>query len=130
MPRSRREVLQTALLAAVAAATPESLFAAAESSVPASERFLIVTLRDGRFLAVDRSQGRKTYLMSTTPARDGLYALSQSGGLVVQGGNLRDLQGTAESAQYTFRKAGNTIEVLSRQGRTVSRITVPDERRR
>jgi hypothetical protein len=130
MSPSRREVLEAALAAALAAATPKSLFAMAERAVAPSERFLIVTLRDGRLLAVDRSAGRKAYLMSSVPARDGDYALSKSGSLVVHGGKLLDVRGAAESTEYTFIKSESAIEVRNRQGRTVSRTPVSGERRR
>jgi hypothetical protein len=130
MKPTRREVVEAALAAAIAAATPASIYAVAERSVSPDERFLLVALRDGRFLAIDRFDDRRAYLLTELPAPDGEYALSKSGDLIVRGGELRGVHGTAACTGYAFVQAQGAIEVKDARGRVVSTIRVSPPPRR
>ena len=80
MSPTRRSALEAALAAAVAAATPESLFALqGRAATNANERFLVVALKDGRRLAVDRLEGKQAYLLTSTAASDGEYTSLEGG---------------------------------------------------
>jgi hypothetical protein len=95
MKRSRREILTMALRAAVLTATPASILAASKRALAASDRYLWLELKGGRFLVLDTRQRDKAFILGvTSPLSDGEYGLRRvgptaSGGkLVVRGGRV------------------------------------------
>ncbi|SRR6266568_7695181 len=123
MKYSRRAVIESALLSALAAATPKSLFSAAQRSIPAKARFLIVSLRDGRRLAIDRWNENKAFLLTRKPAPNGEYRLSKSGILEVHDGILRSLKERGECTGYRLSQEGESVVVTGEEG-PVMRIRV------
>jgi hypothetical protein len=128
MKPSRREVIAGALVAALAAATPKSLFALSDRSIPGSQRFLIVTLRDGRRLAIDRLNDKTAFLLTKRPASDGEYPLSRAGALEVRNGTLRSLKGRGQCTGYVLSQEGEAVVVKSAEGQPVLRVPVRPSR--
>lgn len=92
MSISRRGVIKTALASACAVSTPQSLLAAVERRASPQDRYLIVTLRDGNFMAIDRLGKREVYLLKRVPAPDGDYVLAQPGRVRIQRGVPKRMQ--------------------------------------
>lgn len=126
MSLSRRTVVQRALAAAIASAAPSSLFSMAEASTP--DRFLVVTLRDGRLLAIDRLDNRKAFLLSRSTAHDGDYALSRGGSVEVRGGALRAVKGNARTDGHLLVHEGGQIVVKTNTGAHVLSVPVSPAR--
>lgn len=123
---SRRATIQRALGAALAAATPSSVLALAERG--SRDRFLIVTLRDGRLLAIDRSDNRRAFILTRHAARDGDYALARSGSVEVRGGALRGVKGSAATSAYNLKASGASVLVNAENGPNIMRIPVAPAR--
>ena len=123
MTLTRRELVEAALVTALAAATSESLFGFADRMVPANERFLVVTLRDGRMLAIDRMDDQKAFILSRRPAANGDYFLSRSGSVEIRDGNVHSLKGNGASPGYSFAEEGNAVVLKTEDGRRV--LSVP-----
>lgn len=124
MKLSRREVIEAALVTALAAATSETLLGLVGQAVPTSERFLIITLRDGRMLAIDRLNDSKAFLLSRRPASNGDYFLSRSGSVEIRDGNIHSLKGIGASPGYTFASEGNAVVLKTEGGKRV--LSVPN----
>lgn len=129
MTTSRREIIETFLASALAMATPQSLYAFAERSQSPNDRFLLVTLRDEKIVAIDTAQGRRAYLLSASPAPDGKYPLSRTGSVIVGGGVLQGVEVPAQSTAYSFVKKPGALEILDAQGKTVYRKPAAPARR-
>jgi len=86
MDISRRTIMKSALASALAVATPQSLLAAAERGASSNDRYLLVALRDGNYVAIERMGSKKVFLLTRGPAPDGDYVLAQPGRVSIRGG--------------------------------------------
>ncbi len=128
--RSRRDVLQGALAIALAAASPASILALAREPRQASKRYVLLSLTDGRILAIDRLDGLRVSVLTPRPLRDGRYRLSRSGSIAVERGRLIGVQGEARSTGYRLvQDPGGAIEVHEQGGGVVLRLPPPSPRR-
>ncbi|GKS57238.1 hypothetical protein YTPLAS18_07650 [Nitrospira sp.] len=83
---TRRTIIKSALASALAVATTESLLSAAERSASPNERYLLVALRNGNYLAIDRVGPKRAFLLTRGPAQDGEYLVAPSGRVRIQRG--------------------------------------------
>ena len=86
MSMSRRDIIKTALASAIAVSTPQSLLAFADRGAPPQDRYLLLTLRNGNLVAIDRLGKKEVYLLKRVPAPDGDYALAQPGRVRIRKG--------------------------------------------
>ncbi len=124
MNLTRRELVEAALVTALAAATSESLLGFVDRTVPSNERFLVIALRDGRMLAIDRMDDQKAFVLSRRPASNGDYFLSRSGSVEIRDGNVHSLKGNGASPGYTFAQEGSAVVLKTEDGRRV--LSVPN----
>lgn len=128
--RSRRDVLQGAVVIALAAASPASILALAREPREASKRYVLLGLTDGRILAIDRLEGLRVSVLTRRPLRDGRYRLSRSGGIAVENGRLTGVEGEARSTGYRLvQDRGGAIEVREWGGAVVLRLPPPSRGR-
>ena len=125
MKLSRREVIEAGLAGALALATSESVLGLAQLAVPANERFLIITLKDGRMLAIDRANNDKAFLLVRRPATNGEFFLSRSGSVEIQNGTVHELKGNGASPGYSFAAEGNAVVLKSEDGRRILSVPKP-----
>src|SRR5262245_48958764 len=115
MAVTRREVVHSALIAALAVAIPRTVFAL---QLTAKQRFLIVALKNGKHMAIDHVDGKKAYLLSRSPA-DGKYALAKQGALVADHGIVRKLETPAETNHYKLSQKAGVLVVHNEDGEHV-----------
>jgi len=104
MKPERRNALQNALTIALLTATPASIFAAMKRARAASERFLWLELRGGRFLSLDLENQDRAYLLSTSKLADGKYSLHDGRILVVHAGRVDRPGDSARPAELSKQR--------------------------
>lgn len=120
---TRRDILAQATVAALALATPTSLAAFLQRT--ATDRYLLVELADGTFLAVDMEDRRRAYLLTPNRLRDGTHALSESGAVTVQGGHITGIRGQADTKHYHVEPgAAGTLTITRRDRADLPAVTV------
>jgi hypothetical protein len=123
---TRREALTQATVAALALCTPRSLLALADQL--ASDRFLIVALRDGSYLAIDSAAGRTVHRLVPNAVPDGEYGLSEQGSVIVRGGMVRGVRGQPRTEHYELAPTRGALLARRRDRRGVPAVRIATPR--